>query len=330
MKICKALTLLCIALACGCSKPADKAADAPAADGKAEPKAVEIKRGENGEVLLTVSDEAQKRIGLKVEELTVTEHAAELTGYGTVLDPTALITAQSDMASIMVALETSRKAAARAKSLFDQGETVARKTLETAEADQRANEIKLKALQEQIALEWGQSIAKMPTNEIQDLISGVISGKTALARVELPAGETITGEPTGARVSTVNREQWIAAKVLSGATKVDPKTQGEAFVLRCESTQLHPGAAVTALLQTGTSQQQGVTVPDAGMVQFIGKAWTYVQSGTNAFTRQEISTQTPVQGGWFQTNGVKAGAHVIVQGAQELLSEEQKAQISID
>jgi multidrug efflux system membrane fusion protein len=325
MKHLKLLLPLCIGLACGCSK----SAEAPAGEKKAEAKAVEIKRGDNGDVTVTINDETQKRIELKVEELKVSQHTPELAAYGMVLDPAPLITAQNEIASTTVALETSRKAAERAKSLFDQGENVARKTLETAEADLKANQIKLKALQEQIALEWGPSISKLSTTELQTLLSNSIAGTTALARVDLPTGENTSNEPTAARISALGGK-WQSAKILSRATKVDPKTQGEGFILQCASAQLKPGAAVSALLQTTGTAQSGAVVPQNAVVQFIGKAWTYVQSGTNAFTREEISLQVPVEGGWFETNGVKAGDHVVTQAAQELLSEEQRSQIVTD
>jgi hypothetical protein len=147
--------------------------------------------------------------------------------------------------------------------------------------------------------------------------------------VDLPSGESIPNEPTAARISALGGK-WDPAKILSRATKVDPKTQGQGFILECESSQLKPGAAVNALLQTTGTAQSGAVVPQNAVVQFIGKAWTYVQSGTNAFTRQEISLQVPVEGGWFETNGIKSGDHVVTQGAQELLSEEQRSQIVAD
>lgn len=326
------LPLLCIALSVGCSKPADKPAEKSAEPVATETKPVTIKRDEKGSVVVTLTEEAQKTIDLKVEPLKPSEHVPELAAYGTVLDPSPLITAQNEIAATTVALETSRKAATRAKSLFDQGENVARKTLETAEADVRANEIKLQSLQQQIALEWGQSISKLSANDLQSLINNVLANKTALARVELSSGETVQGEPTTVRVSTLNSEKWQTGKIVSRSTKVDPKTQGEAFLVECNSAQLRPGAAVSALLQTTKSPQQGVTVPESAVVQFVGKAWTYVATSTNSFTRTEISLETPADGGWFQpsTNAVKAGDRVIVQGAQDLLSEEQKAEIKID
>lgn len=319
------LPLLSVALACGCSK----SAEAPAAEPKAEAKAVEVKRAENGDVIVTINDEAQKRIGLSVQQLKGAQHSPEVTAYGTVLDPTPLMTAQTEIATTKVALNSSEQAAGRAKLLFEQGENVARKTLETAEADLRANEIKLKALQAQMAVEWGSQITQLSSNDMRTLLKSLVYGRTVLVRVELPAGQTISGGFAAARISSL-ANSWIDAKIISAATKVDPKTQGEGLILECESTQLKPGAAVTALLQTTQTPQSGVIVPDSAIVQFIGKAWTYVQSGTNTFTRKEISLQTPVDGGWFETSGVKAGERVVNQGAQELISEEQKSQITVD
>jgi multidrug efflux system membrane fusion protein len=319
------LLLLCGALLFGCSKAPEKPAEAATA----ESKPVQLKRNEQGDVTVTITEEAQKRIELKTEDLKAAKHTPELTAYGVVLDPSSLITAQTEIATATVGLETSKKAAARAKSLFDQGENVARKTLESAEADLRSNEIKLKSLQEQIALEWGQKIAQLSAPELQSLITNLLANKVALARVDLPVGETISSESSAARISAIGGK-WQSATVVSRATKVDAKTQGESFIVQCESAQLRPGAAVTALLQATGDVQNGVLVPDAAVVQFIGKAWVYVQSGTNAFTRAEISQRAPVDGGWFQTNGPKAGERVVTQGAQELLSEEQKSQISVD
>jgi hypothetical protein len=319
------LLLLCGALLFGCSKAPEKPAEAATA----EAKPVQLKRDEKGDVTVTITDEAQKRIGLKTEELKAAHHTPELTAYGTVLDPSSLITAQTGIATTTIALETSKKAAARAKSLFDQGENVARKTLESAEADLRANEIKLKALQEQIVLEWGHKIAHLPTSEFQTFIANLLANRTVLARVDLPVGESLSADPTTAQITAIGGK-WQPATILSRATKVDPKTQGEAFILQCESTELRPGAAVTALLPTNATTQNGVIIPDAAAVQFIGKTWAYVQTGTNAFTRAEISQRVPTDGGWFQTNGPKVGDRVVTQGAQELLSEEQKSQISID
>lgn len=320
------LTLLSVALVCGCSKTAEP----PAAESKAQTKAVQMKRAENGDVVVSVSAEAQKRIGLKVEQLKPAQHTPELAAYGTVLDPTPLITAQTEIATTKIALDTSEKAAGRAKSLFEQGENVPRKTLESAQADLRANEIKLKALQAQMAVEWGPQISQLSSNDMHSLLKDLVFGETVLARVDLPIGQSISGELPAARLSALNASNWIDAKVVSRAPRVDPKTQGEGLIVECQSPQFKPGAAVTALVQTAGTPQSGVVVPEAAVVQFVGNAWTYVQSGTNSFTRQEISLQTPVDGGWFETNRVKPGDHVVTQGAQELLSEEQKSQISVE
>jgi membrane fusion protein, multidrug efflux system len=323
----KLFVVLSIALVFGCSKPAEKPAEPAAA---AEAKAVELKRDDKGNVTVTINEETSKRIDLKTDELKATQHTPELSAFGAVLDPASLITAQTDIGMTTVALETSRKAATRAKSLFDQGENVARKTLETAEADLRANEIKLKALQQQIALEWGESFANLSPTDLQTLVGNLVATKIVLARVDLPAGETLTNTPAAARISTIANTNWQAAKVISRAAKIDPKVQGEGFILQSDWAQLRPGAAVSALLPTAAGAQKGVVVPDAAVVQFIGKTWAYVQTGTNSFMRAEISQQSPVEGGWFEVSSVKAGDRVVVQGAQQLLSEEQKAQIVAD
>ena len=107
-------------------------------------------------------------------------------------------------------------------------------------------------------------------------------------------------------------------------------------ILECDSTQVRPGAAISALLLSDDKRGavRGVTVPESAR-RAVHRQGMDVRcnTSTNSFTRTEVSLQIPAEGGWFQSsspNAVKVGDRVVIQGAQELLSEEQKAQISID
>ena len=85
---------------------------------------------------------------------------------------------------------------------------------------------------------------------------------------------------------------------------------------------------VVVLLPAG-EELNGVVVPGAAPVWWQGKAWVYVQTKAGQFARREIPTDFPVENGWFVTSGLSSRDHIIVTGAQLLLSEEFRAQIQV-
>ncbi|MET1083519.1 MAG: metal transporter, partial [Burkholderiales bacterium] len=80
-------------------------------------------------------------------------------------------------------------------------------------------------------------------------------------------------------------------------------------------------------LPRGGAARDGVAVPWAAVVYPGGKAWAYVQTGTDEFARRAVETGAAVEGGWFNDKGLEPGEAVVVSGAQLLLSEELKYQI---
>jgi hypothetical protein len=70
-------------------------------------------------------------------------------------------------------------------------------------------------------------------------------------------------------------------------------------------------------------------VPDRAVVQWEGLAWTYIQRAPGRFARVRVPTDRPGTGGWIATSGLSAGDSVVVVGAQELLSEEFRAQVTV-
>jgi membrane fusion protein, multidrug efflux system len=90
---------------------------------------------------------------------------------------------------------------------------------------------------------------------------------------------------------------------------------------------LRPGAPVLAYLPVPGGRRAGVFVPRSAVVRFQGRAWVYLQTEEESFVRRELAQAEPTDSGWFTSVGLAAGEHVVVEGAQVLLSEEQKHQI---
>ena len=73
----------------------------------------------------------------------------------------------------------------------------------------------------------------------------------------------------------------------------------------------------------------GVLVPDAAVVQWEGLAWTYRRLAADAFERVRVPTVRSARGGWIAGAPLAAGDTVVVRGAQELLSEEFRARVTV-
>ncbi|BCU79236.1 hypothetical protein [Luteolibacter sp. LG18] len=249
----------------------------------------------------------------------------ERKAYGRVIDPAPFVALDGELATAAAALEVSRAENERAGTLFRNGENIARKNVEAASAQFRADTIALHSLTRRLAFEWGEELAALDGDERAKLVASLVSGKTAFVRADLPAGESFEGEPVSARMTVLGREDKpFATARIKPATAVDPKTLAQAYMLRVEDGQfpLRPGMALDIVFQVPGEVLKGIVIPREAVVRHEGKGWVYVRTEDEEFTRREVALDSPVQDGWFVKEGVEAGETVVVAGAQALLSRE--------
>jgi hypothetical protein len=72
-----------------------------------------------------------------------------------------------------------------------------------------------------------------------------------------------------------------------------------------------------------------VLVPDSAVVQWEGLAWAYRARSADRFERIRVATDHPAAGGWIVNGPITAGDSVVVRGAEELLSEEFRARVTV-
>jgi hypothetical protein len=123
----------------------------------------------------------------------------------------------------------------------------------------------------------------------------------------------------------------LVASSIWYAPTADPRLQGQGFLLKVEAQgfPLRPGTAVTGHLESPGTAKPGVVVPEAAVVRTGDRAWAYVQVAPTQFERRQLEATLPAARGWFVTSGFATGDHVVVTGAQALLSEELKSQIQV-
>lgn len=288
---------------------------------------------ENGQANLTLDQQTQKRMGIEVATLAATVARAQAAVPAMVLSVQDLATFRNGYVATMLQIEKDRvdievaqNEYARLKTLFDNNQNVSEKALQAAEgslrslqADQRAAEQQLN-LQAAIAeQQWGSVVAKWALDGSPEL-DRVLAMREILLQVTLPLGTTYDALPT-ISVQVPGRTN-TAATLISPFPRVDPRIQGRSFLYATSPKQdFTPGLNLLAHVSVGNAMR-GVILPSSAVVWSEGKAWAYVQTEANQFSRRELATGVPVENGYFLSSGFSAGTKVVSRGAQSLLSEE--------
>lgn len=133
----------------------------------------------------------------------------------------------------------------------------------------------------------------------------------------------------------------VTARLVGPALEADPVTRRPAYLYRAGRTWpgAVPGAPIAALVQGPPPTAPGarrdsipdapVVIPDSAVVQWEGLAWAYRQHAPGRFERVRVATDRPVPGGWLTGPPLAAGDTVVLRGAEELLSEEFRARVTV-
>jgi biotin carboxyl carrier protein len=151
-----------------------------------------------------------------------------------------------------------------------------------------------------------------------------------LVRVAWPPREP-GAPPRRARVAPPGRDTPVEARLVGPAPEADPVTRQPVYLYRASRawSGATPGTPAVLLVPRGGGAAAGVLVPDSAVVQWEGLAWAYVRRAPGRFQRVRVPTDRPAPGGWLAAPPSMGGDSVVVQGAQELLSEEFRARVTV-
>jgi hypothetical protein len=288
-----------------------------------------------------VSQAVQKASGLRAEPLAEHRLRPALPVQGVVADLRPLAQQVAQLRAAVAEEQAARALTARAiaehrrvLALYEDDRNASERALHTAEAERRAAEARLAAAEavaaaarETLRLEWGDSLARWAETGAPEL-SLLLGGSEALLLVTLRLTDTAPQRMEALEFSPAgSNAKPRRAQPVSAATRADPGLPGVTWFYRAPAAGLRAGERITGRLPTGGQAEQGVLVPAAAVVWHAGKAWVYVQEAADRFERRAIEATTAVGADWFET-GLEAGDRVVVSGAQLLLSEEFRGQIT--
>lgn len=278
----------------------------------------------NGQTFLRLDPDARRKAGLTLAPLEAATLKPEVKGFGRVLDPAPLAALVIESAAARAALEAATKEFQRLK-LLSQDQNASVRALEIATAAAQQNQIAVEAAQFKLLSGWGQAVAAQP--DLPGFVHSLVAQETALARIDLPLGQTLNQTPNGGRIAALTAEdQPFEAEFLGPAPNADPLTQGRGFFFLLRHQRLPPDAAVTGWLTVPGDSQSGVIVPRSAVVRHNGAAFVYLEAGDGLFQRWPIELAQPSEKGWFVPHSLNPGGKIVTIGAQQLLSEELKGQ----
>jgi len=299
-------------------------------------------RIEDGETVVTLDRATQTTIGIVAAPPEPLAYQEQMKAYGTVMTLQDLVDVRNSFVSAKVHVEqarieltVSRKEYERLKALHADNQNISDKTMQAAEAKWRADEANARAAQETLYLventarQWWGGVLGAWVSEASPVVDRLLRQQDLLLQLTLSPSTPLSSAPQTARVQAPDGT-LVAATLVSPSPYTDPRLQGMSFfyVTSTATPRLVPGMNVLAYLPAGP-QVSGVVVPAPAIVRWQGKAWVYMQQGSDRFVRREVPTDKPVNDGWFVTTEFSVGDRLVVTGAQALLSEEFRSRIQV-
>ncbi len=296
---------------------------------------------ENGESVITLDTETQRRSGIEITALRSAAHQEEVRAYGMVLDVARLTTLSNNYANAKAEVQTaqaklamSKPAFERAQKLFNEHQVVSEAQLQAAVAAFGTDRASLVSAEAQVRTltatayqEWGSVLGKSLV-EGSPMIGRLIERQDFLLQITLPPGVILKAPPSTAFIE-IGKAARSMITFVSPATRMDPKIQGASFFYTAPAESgVLPGMNVLAFLPSGRSID-GATVPASAAVWLQGRAWVYRRTGRDTFVRIEIPTNRLAPGGGYVVSDLPKDAEIVTRGAQLLLSEEFRAQIQV-
>lgn len=290
-------------------------------------------------MIVRIDDEIADYVGVETLTLVETSFFPEAKALAKVIDlrPMLALRARHNqaLAALNVAKVTEQAANKELARLNKGGASVATKNISYAEATWREAKAKVQglnfnvqAVQDEALQAWGGKISAWVLASESKQWQRLLSRQDSLLLVMLPADASLSEEVSFIRIARDgSRNQARKAYFVSPALITDPQIQGASYFFKTATGKLRTGMRLDAWIPQGKDPLEGVFIPEQAIVWSSGQPWVYVQVDEEHYQRKAIQYGLTTAGGFFMEQGIDAGEHLVIQGAQMLLSEEFRWQI---
>lgn len=296
-----------------------------------------------GVATLVLPVNVQKQSEIATTALASAQHRPTLESFGSVVNVSTLIDARgrylsatNDANVAQLRVNNSLQEFKRMQLLNEDDKNISDRALASAEATLKNDQASVKTAQQlaniaksSVLQEWGETLSTWSMqNKTNKRLDGLLNQSAVLIRVSLPFGTPTPSKGSSIIVSPVgSHEVAITADFVSVAPQSDTNIQGATYFYIANADTLRAGMRVNIERQDTSQSAQGVLVPHQAVVWHANQAWVYQKLSADKFVRKPIKTDIEIEHGWF-SQSFKVGDVVVTSGAQLLLSEEFKSQIT--
>ena len=301
-----------------------------------------------GMVVISISSATQTQSDIKTSVLKASSHQNSVSSYGNVIGIDSLIelrsrylVAKAEAQASKASLEHTKDEYKRLFELNQDEKNVSDKAVAAALADTKADEAKVfaaeasaKNIADNMRQAWGEVLTQLATeNNVSTLLQNIISYKEALIQITLPFDSAEPKSNSSITISPITSSSNFAAhsinaQYLSRAPISNTIVQGKTYFYHAKTTDLRAGMQVKIISAQSKRLVGGVIIPNTAVVWYGGKPWVYRKVDNDQFYRVPVNTDIEIENGWFYQGSLKPNDAVVTSGAQLLLSEEFKSQIT--
>jgi len=299
---------------------------------------------EKGMTIINISAATQKQSEITTSLLKSGKHQSSVSSYGSVVSIDNLIdlrsrylAAKADIEVLRTALTYNKSEFARLQALNQDDKNISDKVVATARSNIKADEAKIAAAEssakniaDSMRQMWGDSLTQHATSlEKSELLQNLISNQEVLIQITLPFDAAEPAQNSSIMITpTAAPGQPIRALYLSRAPASSSTIQGKTYFYHAKTKELRAGMQVNAVSATSAKVSDGVIIPNSAIIWYAGKSWVYKKTADDKFSRIPVVTDIEIENGWFYQGSLKPNDLIVTNGAQLLLSEEFKSQIT--
>lgn len=299
---------------------------------------------EAGITVINISEAIQKQSDISTSALQSGKHQSTVSSYGSVVGIDTLIDLRTRYLAAKAEIEVLRAAQTynkneytRLQALNQDNKNVSDKVVATARTNIKSDDAKIAAAEssakniaDSMRQLWGETLMQHATNpEKSQLLQNLISYQEVLIQITLPFDAAEPSPNSSIMIApTAAPEQSIRAQFLSRAPTSSATIQGKTYFYHAKTKDLRTGMQVTAISTNSAKVNDGVIIPNSAIIWYAGKSWVYKKTAADKFSRIPVATDIETGNGWFYRGNLKPNDEVVTSGAQLLLSEEFKSQIT--
>lgn len=299
---------------------------------------------ENGQTTIVVREATQLQSGIKTSPVKPSLNQASVRSYGNVfnIDPllelrTRYLAAKAEAGVLRASLSNNKTDFNRLNSLNQDNKNISDKvvanalnTIKTEEAKIAAAELNASNIASTMQQNWGKLLSSWAMqSQSTPQLNQLINHTQVLVQITLPFDAVEPESGSSINISPIAAASHkIKATFISRAPNSNSAIPGKTYFYAAKTDELRSGMQVNALIPQQKNQTKGVIIPNTAVVWYGGQPWIYKKVGADTFTRLSINTDVETDIGWFYTGNLKPNESIVTSGAQLLLSEEFKYQIT--